>query len=137
MSDSTLQSMVRSLDPHLHDGVYVFGSLPADTSLDRVSALGVFHEAEAVTVIVAEPEAARIGLECKFRAAWITLRVSSALDSVGLTAAVARALAEVGISCNIVAAVNHDHLFVPVEQAGQAMDALRALQRAALSATEE
>ena len=34
-----------------------------------------------------------------------------------------------GISCNVVAGVHHDHLFVPVEQARQAMDALHALSR--------
>ena len=47
---------------------------------------------------------------------------------VGLTAAVAVALADAGIACNVVAAVHHDHLFVPVESADAALAALRALQ---------
>ncbi len=52
----------------------------------------------------------------------------SDLQAVGLTAAVATALAEAGISCNVVAAAYHDHLFVPVESASQAIAALRTLQ---------
>jgi uncharacterized protein len=43
----------------------------------------------------------------------ITLDVHSALDGVGLTAAVAVALAAEGIPCNMIAAHHHDHVFVP------------------------
>ena len=63
-----------------------------------------------------------------FRSAWITLRVHSDLAAVGLTAAFARALADAGIACNVVAGVHHDHLFVPADRAGDALAALRALQ---------
>lgn len=63
-----------------------------------------------------------------FRAAWITLTVHSDLQAVGLTAAVATSLADAGISCNVVAAAHHDHLFVPVESAGLAIAVLQALQ---------
>jgi hypothetical protein len=57
--------------------------------------------------------------------------VHSDLQAVGLTAAVAAALAEAGISCNVVAAAHHDHLFVPVESASQAIAVLQALQERA------
>jgi len=50
------------------------------------------------------------------------------LAAVGLTAAVARALADAGISCNVVAAAHHDHLFVPVDRAAEAIEALSRLQ---------
>jgi hypothetical protein len=50
--------------------------------------------------------------------ACLTLRVHSALDGVGLTAAVASALAEIGIPCNMVAAFHHDHAFVPEATGG-------------------
>jgi hypothetical protein len=70
-----------------------------------------------------------------FRAAWITLTVHSDLHAVGLTAAVADALAGKRISCNVVAAAHHDHLFVPVDEGAAALAALRDLQatRAAAS----
>jgi len=53
--------------------------------------------------------------------------VTSALDAVGLTAAVATTLTSDGIACNVVAGFHHDHLFVPVEKAANAISALTAL----------
>jgi hypothetical protein len=61
----------------------------------------------------------------------ITLDVHSALDGVGLTAAVSAALAAEGIPCNMVAAHHHDHVFVPAAMADRAVDLLRALARGA------
>jgi len=55
--------------------------------------------------------------------------VTSDLHAVGLTAAVATALAAAGISCNVVAGACHDHLFVPVDRAGEALAALQALRQ--------
>jgi uncharacterized protein len=57
----------------------------------------------------------------------ITLTVHSALDGVGLTAAVASALAAEGIACNMVAARHHDHVFVPEAQAQRALAVLERL----------
>lgn len=71
---------------------------------------------------------ATVGVARGVRAAWITLTVHSDLAAVGLTAAFSRVLAEAGISCNVVAGVRHDHIFVPVERAADAMAALRRLQ---------
>ena len=59
---------------------------------------------------------------------WITLSVPSDLTAVGLTAAVSRALADSGVACNVIAGHHHDHLLVPVESAGTAMEVLQALQ---------
>ncbi|OON80666.1 hypothetical protein B1H18_12445 [Streptomyces tsukubensis] len=61
-------------------------------------------------------------------AGWITLRVRSALDAVGLTAAVATELAHAELSCNVVAGFHHDHLFVPY---GRAEEAVALLERLA------
>ncbi len=60
----------------------------------------------------------------------ITLNVHSALEAVGLTAAVATALTREGISANVVAAYYHDHIFVPEVDAERALEALRALSPA-------
>ncbi|MEY2817195.1 MAG: hypothetical protein RL275_658, partial [Chloroflexota bacterium] len=51
------------------------------------------------------------------------------LEAVGLTAAVSKALTEANISCNVVAAYYHDHLFVPVKDADRAMDVLLSLSK--------
>jgi len=60
----------------------------------------------------------------------ITLSVHSALDGVGLTAAVAGVLAGAGIACNVIAALHHDHILVPEADAERALAALLALQAA-------
>ena len=58
---------------------------------------------------------------------WITLTIHSSLEAVGLTAAVSSALTEANISCNVVAAYYHDHIFVPIADADRAMNVLLAL----------
>ena len=57
--------------------------------------------------------------------ACLTLTVHSALDGVGLTAAVATALAGAGIPANMIAGYHHDHVFVPEHQAEAALACLR------------
>lgn len=122
-----LDTLLATLEPRLHAGVYVFATL-AGAVPPGLSPLATFREEEGLTVVVAEADAARHGLAALFRAAWITLTVHSDLAAVGLTAAVAAALGEAGISCNVLAAAHHDHLFVPVESGPAAVAALRALQ---------
>jgi len=90
--------------------------------------VALIQEPEGTSVIVREADLNRLGLTAVFLCAWITLTVNSDLQAVGLTAAFAAALGDAGISCNVVAGTNHDHLFVPVSQASAAMHALSALQ---------
>ena len=59
----------------------------------------------------------------------ITLTVHSALEGVGLTAAVAGALAQAGIACNVVAGYHHDHLFVPWDRREEALAILQRLSQ--------
>ena len=66
-----------------------------------------------------------------FRAAWIQLEIQTDLVAVGITAALAEALTEYNISCNVVAGAYHDHLFVPYTLAQTAMQALAQVQETA------
>ena len=125
-----LGRLLRELQPRLHEGTFAFCSLRPSVAVPT-GAIGSFRESEGVTVIVPRAEARSAGLAPVFEAAWITLEVHSALEAVGLTAAVARALGDVGIPCNIVAAVHHDHLFVPADRAADALRALRELSERA------
>ncbi len=59
-------------------------------------------------------------------------QVHSALDAVGLTAAVARCLADIGVSCNVIAGKFHDHLLVPVARKHDALAALEHMSHAAI-----
>lgn len=120
------------MQPELHRGAFEFVALPAETDISLSETIATFREAEGMTVVVDEATAARRGWPVLFRAAWITLTVHSDLAAVGLTAAFARALGEAGISCNVMAAAYHDHIFVPLDDGPRALDALVALQRDAL-----
>jgi hypothetical protein len=125
---SDLDVLLRTMEPVLHEGVYVYAVVPLHADLASVAAVATFREPEGITLITAEAEALRAGLRIVFRAAWITLEVHSDLQAVGLTAAFSRALSDAGISCNVVAAAHHDHIFVPVELAQPALARLKALQ---------
>jgi hypothetical protein len=125
---SDLAMLLASLRPELHDGVWAWCALPAGTSTEGVDAIATMREAEGPTVVVAEATALARGWPVAFRSAWITLTVNSDLAAVGLTAAFAGALGDAGIACNVIAGVHHDHLFVPIGRAADAMTALRALQ---------
>jgi uncharacterized protein len=124
-----LNTLLASMSPELQPGVYVYASVPFSADLSGIAPLATFREREGLTVIIEEGEALRAGIEPLFRAAWITLTVHSDLQAVGLTAAFATALGKANVSCNVVAAAYHDHLFVPFESADTAMAALQQLQR--------
>jgi hypothetical protein len=126
---SDLAELLRTLRPVLNDGAYVFAVLPHDADSGALEPLATFRENEGVTVVVEEERARLAGLRVLFRASWITLTVHSDLQAVGLTAAVAGALTRANISCNIIAAAHHDHVFVPAESARAAIEALQVLQR--------
>ena len=126
-----LAVILSSLEPVLNDGVYAYAIVPLNSEVPLIDVVGVFRESEGTTIIAREHQVLAAGLKVLFRAAWITLKVNSGLQAVGLTAAFSHALGKVGISCNVVAAACHDHIFVPVELAERAMDCLRNLQREA------
>lgn len=132
---SDLAELLVSMQPELNEGVYVFSSVPADRDLSWLAPVATFREREGLTLIIDEATALREELPVLFRAAWITLTVHSDLQAVGLTAAVAEALTKASISCNVVAAAFHDHIFVPVERAADALAQLAGLQAQAAGAT--
>ena len=129
MPVSDLAVLLSQMRPELHSGRYAFVTLPQGCSLDQSRIVASIREPEGLSVIQAEEDAVDLRLPIAFIAAWITIAVNSDLAAVGLTAAFSTALGQAGISCNVVAGVHHDHLFVPVDQAQQAMAVLHALQQ--------
>jgi len=113
--------------PELHPGRYVYTTLPGGEVPAGVTPVVTVSEREGLTLVVPEAQAVTSGLEHHFVAGWITLRVHSAPEAVGLTAAVCLALTDAGISCNVVAGFHHDHLFVPYTRAAEAVRVLEAL----------
>jgi len=128
--ERNLAVLLRSLAPALDPVEYGFATLAPGAPLPPgVVPLGTFAESEGTTLIAPAPALAAAGLAHRPGWARITLCVHSALEAVGLTAAVATALAARGISANMVAAFHHDHVFVPWERRAEAMAALAALAR--------
>lgn len=128
-ANTDLDRLLAHMQPALNPGRYAFVAVPGEVTLDPHRIIASMREPEGLSAILPEQDALDLGLPVAFVAAWITLAVHSDLAAIGLTAAFARALADAGIACNVVAGVRHDHLFVPVDQAQQAMDALRTLSR--------
>jgi hypothetical protein len=127
---SDLGHLLRAMTPVLNPGVYVFCCLPPGSAIDPQSVVAFVREPEGISVVLAEPDAIRLGLPVRFRSAWLTLTVHSGLADVGFTAAFSAALGDAGISCNVIAGVHHDHVFVPYEQRDGALEALIQLQAA-------
>ncbi len=129
---SDLRQLLVSMEPILNPVEAAYVTIPDGQAcpfdLATPEIIGMFRETEGLTLIVEYQAALHAGCQIEMRAAWITLNVHSDLAAVGLTAAFSNALAAAGVSCNVVAAAWHDHIFVPVEAAERAMAALRQLQ---------
>lgn len=121
-----LDVLLRDMRPDLRPGEYVYCTVASEEAGDwpSLSPLGFFREDEGVTLILERAVADRAGLPYGPVMRCITLTVHSALEAVGLTAAVAAALTRHGISANVVAAYYHDHVFVPARDAERALSAL-------------
>ncbi|MBB5204767.1 hypothetical protein HNQ51_002081 [Inhella inkyongensis] len=89
---SPLPELLRSLEPELHPGVYVYCVAPAGADLAGLTPIATVAEREGLTLVLPEAQALQAGLQVLFRAAWITLSVHSDLQAIGLTAAFSAAL---------------------------------------------
>ena len=127
--ETDLKKLLGGMKPKLNEGEFVFCSVETTERANAFGPLCMFQEEEAVTVILPKEKADEASLPYSNTFAWITLTVHSALEAVGLTAAVSKALADANISCNVVAAYYHDHIFVPVKDAQQTMDVLETLSK--------
>ncbi|MCZ7415580.1 MULTISPECIES: ACT domain-containing protein [unclassified Streptomyces] len=121
-----LSKLLSGMRPELNPGSYVFTTLTGPPP-DGVRPVASVTEPEGLTLVLPRQEADAAGLHYDYVAGWITLRVHSSLSAVGLTAAVSAALAEAGISCNVIAGYHHDHLFVHHELASVAVAVLEDL----------
>ncbi len=110
-----LARLLAALDPRLHSERYGF-SVTIDASLEDGD-FAIVRETEGLTAIRPDPSG---------EWARVSLKVHSSLEAVGLTAVLATRLAKRGISANIVAALHHDHIFVPWDRREEALEALRS-----------
>lgn len=125
--ETNLEILMRDMNPLLNEGEYVFASVEDLGEIDRGDTLCEFKEEEGITVVLEKGKADQLGLGYVFVCSWITLHVHSSLEAVGLTAAFSKALAQEEISCNVIAGLYHDHIFVGTTQAMRAMEVLNEL----------
>lgn len=116
-----LAVLLRGMEPVLFDAPYGFTTGRVEGAFATVA------EEEGPTVVAEAALLRAAGLDVPEEWARISLTVHSALSAVGLTAAFARALTEVGISANVIAGFHHDHILVPWDRRFAAMEALKAL----------
>jgi hypothetical protein len=109
-----LARLLAALDPELHRERYSFSA--ATESALQEGQFAIIREGEGLTAIGPDPSG---------EWARISLRVHSSLDAIGLTAEIAARLAKQGISANVVAALHHDHIFVPWGRRDEALFCLR------------
>ena len=125
--EKDLGKLLKTIKPQQQPGDYVFCTVEDLSTVPLAETILIFRENEGITVIVRKELADKLGLNYSFVAAWITLTVHSSLEAVGLTAAFSKALSEKGISCNVVAAFYHDHLFVRQQDTAAALEILNGL----------
>ncbi|EPS33902.1 hypothetical protein POX_a01106 [Penicillium oxalicum] len=128
--EHNLPTLLSTMEPSLDPQTYTFitttqalHTLPLATLQPTL----IVQEIEGTTLVTTPDLAASHGYQGVFPCQRISLTVQSSLEAVGLIAAIANRLKEQGISTNVVSGYFHDHLYVPVERAHEAMSALAAL----------
>ncbi|URC12641.1 ACT domain-containing protein [Flavobacterium sp. B183] len=122
--EKDLEKLLKSMKPQHNLGDYVFCKVEKIGNMSMDDIVMLFKENEAITLILKKEIADTLKLDYSVVMSWITLTVHSSLEAVGLTAAFSKALSENGISCNVVAAFYHDHIFVAKKDTDKAMEVL-------------
>ena len=127
--ETDLAKLIKGMKPELNPGQFVFCVVNTLRQAVELNPICIFQEKEGVTVILPKTQADENTLFYSAVCAWITLTVHSSLEAVGLTAAFSKTLTEANISCNVIAAYHHDHIFVPIKDAEHAMSVLFSLAK--------
>ena len=125
--ETHLERILAGLAIDVRPTTFTFVTNTASIPAEDVWAM--IREPEGITLIVEVETAKAHGIPVDFEAAWLTVRVHSSLEAVGLTAALSAALAASEIPCNVLAGFYHDHLLVPVDRSEEALEVLDRLRR--------
>ncbi|WP_397363554.1 ACT domain-containing protein [Olleya sp. R77988] len=129
LGETNLSQLIKGMTPKLNQGEYVFCTIKDLNTIDRNSTLCEFKEAENTTIVIEKSKADALQLKYDYIASWITLTIHSSLEAVGLTAMFSSELAKHNISCNVIAAYYHDHIFVDKKDATKAIRVLTNLSK--------
>lgn len=125
MAITNLYELLKNLQPILDSEAYVFCMVDGELKdFLEFNPIATFLEKEGLTLVLTQSQANHLGQKYDSLFKKITLSVYSSLEAVGLTAAISNALAQNDISANVIAAYNHDHVFVPIDKSEQALQIL-------------
>lgn len=116
-----LDQLLKGMKPILHPDIFVFTTFGEGEKRADLDPIMMFKESEGTTLIITLDTAESAGIPFEFPCRMITLNIHSALDAVGFIAKIASRLAELDMGVNPVAGFYHDHLFIPVKRAEDAM----------------
>lgn len=128
IGETNLHKLLANMAPELRGTDW--GYAATDHAPPGVQCFATVAEDDGLTLIAPMAQLQAAGLHPAGPMARITLTIHSSLEAVGLTAALATALAGQGISANVIAGFHHDHIFLPAADAGRAMDVLKGLSNA-------
>jgi hypothetical protein len=128
MAEKDLSILLSSINPQLHDGEFVFCTLPEQTYKGlSINPLCFFREEEGISIVIEKAQAENLGLQYTGTWSLITCKINSSLEAVGFLASMSATLAKEDIPANAISAYFHDHLFVPSAKAKQALGLLQEL----------
>ncbi|WP_378179363.1 ACT domain-containing protein [Aquimarina sp. SS2-1] len=127
--ETNLTTLIQKMTPELQAGEYVFTTVKTIETISRNDIICEFKEKEGITLVLERKKAENLNLKYEYIASWITLKIHSSLDAVGLTAIFSTELAAHKISCNVIAGYYHDHIFVSIQDSKKAIKVLKNLSQ--------
>lgn len=118
--ETDITRLLGALDPRPDPREYGFARV-AGAPPEGLDWFALIREPGGLTIIAPAARLEEAGIAHTPGWACITLGVHSSLSAVGLTAAVAGALTQGGISANVVAGHDHDHVLVPWARRDEAL----------------
>ena len=125
---TNLSEVLKSMQVSCDNIEYGFASVKDKQVNFDEQVLGTFKENEGLTVIAQKEYLETNNIQYEGPYAKLTIEIHTSLELVGLTAVLAKKLAENQISANVVAGYFHDHIFVQYAVRQKAIEAINNLK---------